>query len=739
MLRYWRKLVQRRSQGKRSERLESRGGDLKELKDKVKAFSDKEQALGHDIGGDDLVDQMALEAEEAVWLLEPGEEARNTRLQLLLEKEMFAADKFSKEEKKEMDEIQRQKTLLKACKSFLDAGLSSRQAKLYHKETLLQHCEVVERKPDLVFPMSEAESRLLMKLGWQSFDRLVWCLSQGDESQLKAFVGQPEKFIAGRRDIPIAMTDAVPVYLDVAAGKILVPVSALEASRKRRIAKKRGVEPEELTEDIHIVAEGASRGEKDRLTWICGQVLYNYFTPAEEERKVVGEMLPSILLVQCSTFCRLENICPTTGVFLEDESFSWQGKLVQRKKGEKAPANLLASWRKCRGEHPELFQNAETGERKVLVWGSVNAYQNEVVCSFMSREYEKKWPSGCLHMVDMFSGELTEHMESVNFLRNQVKAVVPPKQTAKAQVTDLLFARIGKAAGSQMKSELRRAQRRKAAKEGVSAKLESGPYECMKILTAMHDRCVEAAAEGAVELTTRKAAWLAYEPFQGGLRKAEGERWSGLPLGGSNLPSKYMELRYTELEGGEPPRPDWSEVHKLRQEARQSAKYDREIKSKGLEKARLGQLEGKKSQMVQNQKEKAAEENELLDYERKAFWTEKDNCLGVLTEYQQQQDIEEEYTAEQKKDCLVLENVDKRVYEDMEKQGEMAWLQLPPKRRREILDEAQTEAVTSQAVSSNLEDQREMRQVTASQISLQGPFLGRQNRNTFPHQARFFQ
>ncbi len=109
MLRYLRKLVQRRSQGKRSERLESRGGDLKELKDKVKAFSDKEQALGHDIGGDDLVDQMALEAEEAVWLLEPGEEARNTRLQLLLVKEMFAADKFSKEEKKEMDEIQRQK------------------------------------------------------------------------------------------------------------------------------------------------------------------------------------------------------------------------------------------------------------------------------------------------------------------------------------------------------------------------------------------------------------------------------------------------------------------------------------------------------------------------------------------------------------------------------------------------------------------------------------------------------
>ena len=76
MLRYWRCLVERRTQGKRSERVESRGGDLKELKDKVKAFCERELALGHDVAGEDLLDEMSVEAEEAKWLLEPGEEAR---------------------------------------------------------------------------------------------------------------------------------------------------------------------------------------------------------------------------------------------------------------------------------------------------------------------------------------------------------------------------------------------------------------------------------------------------------------------------------------------------------------------------------------------------------------------------------------------------------------------------------------------------------------------------------------
>jgi len=56
--------------------------------------------------------------------------------------------------------------------------------------------------------------------------------------------------------------------------------------------------------------------------------------------------------------------------------------------------------------------------------------------------------------------------------------------------------------------------------------------------------------------------------------------------------------------------------------------------------------------------------------------------------------------------------IEGQVWESMESRQEEAWLQLAPKRRREILDEARIERVSSQAVSSNQEDKREMRAVT---------------------------
>jgi len=159
----------------------------------------------------------------------------------------------------------------------------------------------------------------------------------------------------------------------------------------------------------------------------------------------------------------------------------------------------------------------------------------------MSRELSKRFPNGLVHQVDMFSGELTELMEGLNFLRHQPKTVIPPKQTAKSQWTDIHFARVGKAAGQASKSELRRHQRRKAQETGVAAKLEAGPYECVTIMLAMHKACVEAAKQGKVEETARKGGWFAYEATQTGIQKAEGERWEGLPLGGSNLSQRCKQ------------------------------------------------------------------------------------------------------------------------------------------------------------------------------------------------------
>ena len=463
----------------------------------------------------------------------------------------------------------------------------------------------------------------MMKLGWQSWDRLCYILAYGSEEDLKDFVAKPAEFIQHREDLPICAHDAVPVYLDISSGKILVSTSVLDAICKRRLAKKHGKQPEELTEDVHLVAEGASRGEKDRLTWLCRQVCYNYFKKGSEEKpapRIKGQMLQSILFVQCSTFCRLENICRHSRTFLEDEDFWLNGAHTVRKAGDKVPSNLMKAWVDERDRHPDLF------EQGVLIWGSPNAYQNEVACSAHSKLLEKECPNGCLDWVDMFSGELTEHMEAVNFLRNQVKSVIPPKQTAKAQVTDLHFSRVGKAAGNAEKQKLRLAQKRVASAKGEAAKHESGPFECLTIVNAMHKKCVEDASRGKVEEVFRKTAFLAYDFGEKGMTPAEeaGERWSNLPLGGSNLPKKYMDLRFGHTdEQGVPIKPDWAEVHELRARQKASAKDEAAIRQKGREKW-IESKTAKEQMQEEKDRRKEEEENDILEQERKHLWNEHD-------------------------------------------------------------------------------------------------------------------
>ena len=106
--------------------------------------------LGHDLGGADLIDQYSLEVEECVFKLAKEEKTWDAYL-----------DEVNKEGgqeqvQKRLQEVSTKREMLQAGRSFLEKGLGSKQAQAYQKQQLLNFCEVVERKPDLVFPMSEA-------------------------------------------------------------------------------------------------------------------------------------------------------------------------------------------------------------------------------------------------------------------------------------------------------------------------------------------------------------------------------------------------------------------------------------------------------------------------------------------------------------------------------------------------------------------------------------------------------
>ena len=141
--RYWRLVVQQRTQGQRATRPEARGGAAKEEKDKVKQWLQREEQQGHEPEARDLLDQFQVELEDAVFHLEKEEKA-------------WAA--LSEEEEKEAaEEISEKKARLRSLRQILEKGLATKQSKAYHEQQLLVWTEKVKRKPDLVFPMTEAE------------------------------------------------------------------------------------------------------------------------------------------------------------------------------------------------------------------------------------------------------------------------------------------------------------------------------------------------------------------------------------------------------------------------------------------------------------------------------------------------------------------------------------------------------------------------------------------------------
>ena len=66
-------------------------------------------------------------------------------------------------------------------------------------------------------------------------------------------------------------------------------------------------------------------------------------------------------------------------------------------------------------------------------------------------------------------------------------------------------------------------------------------------------------------------------------------------------------------------------------------------------------------------------------------------CLGVLSEYLQQESILEEQSYKPAEDEV---HIDLPTWEGIKNEGEDAWLALPPKRRRQILDEGLIEKLT---------------------------------------------
>ena len=93
--------------------------------------------------------------------------------------------------------------------------------------------------------------------------------------------------------------------MDAATGKLLVSAERLRALSERRAAlayaKKKGLPRPELQEVVLTSdAQGASRQDKNRLTWICRQGLFGLWKLPDSNTLPDGVILDSVYLTVCA-------------------------------------------------------------------------------------------------------------------------------------------------------------------------------------------------------------------------------------------------------------------------------------------------------------------------------------------------------------------------------------------------------------------------------------------------------
>ena len=134
-------------------------------------------------------------------------------------------------------------------------------------------------------PFTDQENDTICRLSFQAWDYLVDMIGRGTAEQLKGYVAEPHELVKNRSSVAAVFRDAVPVYLDLSTGKIIVRWSTLDERlnrirRKREAAKDENIETEEVTSvKVPSDAYGASRREKNRSTCFCRQKISGIWDP----------------------------------------------------------------------------------------------------------------------------------------------------------------------------------------------------------------------------------------------------------------------------------------------------------------------------------------------------------------------------------------------------------------------------------------------------------------------------
>ena len=183
-----------------------------------------------------------------------------------------------------------------------------------------------------------------------------------------------------------------------------------------------------------------------------------------------------------------------------------------------------------------MFYRSRDGEEKdwqprhALVWFQIKATEDGVIVAWLSDLIVKEGDKFSLSTTDCVGSEHSPSMRLKKWLNNSVQHTIGMRQTAKTQVTDIRYAKIGKDGAKPMMTMRRRLHREKAKKKGVAPTLVSTHLDLMNIASAMQAACINDNKKNKGVLKAfRMGGWTAYRPTPSGLRPALGS--GGFSLG----------------------------------------------------------------------------------------------------------------------------------------------------------------------------------------------------------------
>ena len=283
-----------------------------------------------------------------------------------------------------------------------------------------------------------------------------------------------------------------------------------------------------------------SYDEKYRLTYEARQKIYNIVG----EGPLTAEVAKG-LLVFGGQHARLSNVDEECK-WIETEEFLIGDNQVKHEAGK--VCRVMKPSVKLRNEFPGLFE-------KISIMTQSASNCDGVLTKWIAMEQAMQEPAG-IAIKDSFAANFAAETAQAEQICNIASAHILGHMAAQLQVTDTDFARAFKHKFKHVLDEMRRGYKKeKGIEKGFSIGYEQiiraavSSQDYMEALNEKNNWVVEAAIRNGL---------VAYRCSPSGkLKKITDEEWA-CKMGTKRIPSDWLEPRYSWLQDGVPPIPDFS-------------------------------------------------------------------------------------------------------------------------------------------------------------------------------------